>query len=148
MSGHRQCGFTLVELLVVLLILGLVLVLVPTGFDRVMPSLGLKASVREAAAVFREARSLAVRGNRQAVVVINTEAKTYHLGSSADVYTLDQGYGVNLVAAASEQLDDSTGRIRFFPDGSSTGGRLTLSKNETKYHVVVDWLTGRAEIFD
>ena len=148
MNAHRQHGFTLVELLVVLLILGLVLALVPVGFQRIMPSLGLKSSVRQAAAVFREARNLAVRGNREAVVVINTEAKTYQLGTSADLHTLDEDYAVNLVTASSEQLDDTTGRIRFFPDGSSTGGRLTLSKNERKYHVVVDWLTGRAEIFD
>ena len=52
------------------------------------------------------------------------------------------------MAAASEQIDDSQGRVRFFPDGTSTGGRLTLTQNERKYYVVVDWLTGRVELVD
>lgn len=148
MSVHRQRGFTLIELLVVLLIIGVVLSLAPVAFHRVVPSLELKSAARQVAAVFREARSLAIRDNREAAVIVDTVAKTYSLATGNRAHRLAEGFGVSMVAAASEQIDDSTGQIRFFPDGSSTGGRLTLSKNEREYHIVVDWLTGRAEIFD
>ena len=148
MNARRSCGFTLIELLVVLLIVGVVLSLAPAGFHRVMPGLQAKSAAREAAAVFREARSLAIRDNREAAVIVDTEAKAYQLTTAGRIHRLDEGLAVSLVAAASEQLDDSTARIRFFPDGSSTGGRLTLSRNERTYHIVVDWLTGRPEIFD
>ena len=39
------------------------------------------------------------------------------------------------------------GGIRFFPDGSSTGGRVTLSHGSRQYFVDVDWLTGRVSVF-
>ena len=42
--------------------------------------------------------------------------------------------------------DDKVGAIRFYPDGSSTGGRITVASGERKYLVDVDWLTGRVSI--
>ncbi len=38
------------------------------------------------------------------------------------------------------------GAIRFYPDGSSTGGRITVASGERKFLVDVDWLTGRVSI--
>ena len=38
--------------------------------------------------------------------------------------------------------------IRFFPDGSSTGGHISLIEGKTEYRVNVDWLTGRIAIED
>jgi len=32
--------------------------------------------------------------------------------------------------------------IRFYPDGSSTGGSIDLSVNGEGYRIKVDWLTG------
>jgi general secretion pathway protein H len=40
------------------------------------------------------------------------------------------------------------GAIRFYPDGSSTGGRITVTFGRTQYLVDVDWLTGRVSITD
>ena len=37
-------------------------------------------------------------------------------------------------------------RVRFFADGSSTGGRVTLMVGERSYAVDVDWLTGRVRV--
>lgn len=146
-SGDRA-GFTLIELLVVMLIVGLLLSLAPAAFQQVMPGLGLKAAAREVAAALREARSLAIRDNREAALVVDTEAKAYRLDGAEGLHALDPALGVSLVAAASEQVDDAAARIRFFPDGTSTGGRVTLERNERTYHVVVDWLTGRVELVE
>jgi general secretion pathway protein H len=33
--------------------------------------------------------------------------------------------------------------ILFFPDGGSTGGRLTLATGDRRRLIAVDWLTGR-----
>ena len=41
-----------------------------------------------------------------------------------------------------------SGAIRFFPDGGSNGGRLTLAAGERKFNVDVDWLTGRVAILE
>ena len=43
---------------------------------------------------------------------------------------------------------DSIGRIRFYPDGTSTGGRVTLTGSGAKYDILVDWLSGRVKIVE
>ena len=53
---------------------------------------------------------------------------------------------LKLYTAQSEIVDDRRGAIRFYPDGSSTGGRVTVASGERKLLVDVDWLTGRVTI--
>ena len=55
---------------------------------------------------------------------------------------------MKLYAAQSEVESARKGSIRFYADGSSTGGRITVSSGERKYLVDVDWLTGRVSIAD
>jgi general secretion pathway protein H len=141
-----RAGFTLIELLVVLVIIGLLVGLGPIAFNKVVPGIALKSSAREVLAAFHEARGIAIRDNREAVVIIDVDARTYRLGDRAPARELDSGLKLELVAAESERIDESQGRIRFYPDGTSTGGRLTLTRNERKYDVVVDWITGRAKL--
>ena len=141
-------GFTLIELLVVLVVMGLLVSLGPIAFQKVVPGMALKSSAREIMAAFHEARSTAIRDNREAVVIIDVEARTYRLGGRAQGRELDPELVLELVTAESEKIGDSQGRIRFYPDGTSTGGRLTLTRDERKYHVVVDWITGRAKLHE
>ncbi len=55
---------------------------------------------------------------------------------------------MKLFTAQSDIADEKTGAIRFYPDGGSNGGRVTLAAGERKFEVDVDWLTGRVAILD
>jgi general secretion pathway protein H len=44
--------------------------------------------------------------------------------------------------------DYGTAAIRFFPDGSSSGGTISLSGANRDYFIGVDWLTGRVELLE
>ena len=46
------------------------------------------------------------------------------------------------------RLRQSEKRIRFFADGSSTGGRLRLDSGTRHSGITVDWLTGRVTVDD
>jgi len=118
----------------------------PIAFHGIMPGLSLQAAAREVAAAFREARGRAIRNNAEGYILVDVEARTYRLGEDKPLHELEPGLGLELLTASSERIDDTHGRIRFFPDGTSTGGRLTLTQNQRKYYVVVDWLTGRVKI--
>ncbi|HZA01422.1 MAG TPA: type II secretion system protein GspH, partial [Hyphomicrobiaceae bacterium] len=52
----------------------------------------------------------------------------------------------DLVIPSVEQIGSAVGRFRFYPDGSSSGGQIILGLGGTTEVVVVDWLTGNAQI--
>ena len=135
-------GFTLVELLVVLAILGLVVALGTPAFQRVLPGLQLKSSAETVAAAMREARGLAIGTNTETVLVIDVDGHSLRLGDGPPV-RLSPGLALTLWTARREVIGSGSGRIRFYPDGTSTGGRVTLGLDHRVYHVAVDWLTGR-----
>jgi len=41
-----------------------------------------------------------------------------------------------------ELVSDTSGGIRFFPDGSSTGGNIAVVLGEREWRINVGWLTG------
>jgi len=56
--------------------------------------------------------------------------------------------GVNHDISQYDIVNEKTGSIRFFPDGGSNGGRITVASGDRKFEVDVDWLTGRVAILD
>ena len=143
-SGAR--GFTLLELLVVLFILGVsISVLAPVVAKRA-PGLQLKADTSLVAATLREARSFSIRDNTQVDVVVDVSARTLQPHYDADERKLENELGMSLLTATSEVQNTGRGTIRFFPDGTSTGGRIRLISETQANDVVVNWLTGYVEI--
>jgi hypothetical protein len=45
-----------------------------------------------------------------------------------------------------DSIDDSVGLIRFFADGSSSGGAVILTRDGARMDVRVDWLSGRTVV--
>ncbi len=138
-------GFTLIELLVVMAVMGILLTVATPIFRRALPGADLESSSREIASVLREARSIAIRTNQETGVVFDVEASSFAVAGGAR-QRLAGHITLALTTAASEQVSDSAGGIRFFPDGTSTGGRITISGANRVRFVVVDWLTGNVEI--
>lgn len=139
-------GFTLIELLVVLLIMSLLLVAAPIAFDRVLPGLQVRSDARDLANALREARSRAIHGNREVTVSVDVEGRSYRLDGDGRPESFSDGIAVTLKTAASEVTGPDTGRIRFFPDGTSTGGLVSLDRQGRVYEIEVDWLYGRVRV--
>ncbi len=108
----------------------------------------LKASARQLAAGLRKARSDAISRRREAVLTVDVEGHQFQLSGDPRIYHLPKSVGVKLFTAQSELVNGTTGAIRFFPDGGSTGGRITLNANERNYDVDINWLTGQVVIID
>jgi general secretion pathway protein H len=144
----RPNGFTLVELLVVLTIIALIVALAPIAMYRTMPSLELRTTTRELAAALRNTRSAAIRDNREMALTLDVEAGWYRLDGREGEREIDPEIELKLLTATIEVEDEGVGRIRFFPDGTSTGGQITLARGEDTYYILVDWLSGRVEIAD
>jgi general secretion pathway protein H len=136
-------GFTLVELLVVIAILALVMALIPPFLAGGQARAELSSSAREIAAALRETRSLAIREGRSEAFVVDGAAGAFRAGG-APARRVAAGLRLSLRTLANKRLD--VGSIRFFGDGSSTGGSVTILQGERRSDVTVDWLTGRVSL--
>jgi general secretion pathway protein H len=144
-SGAGSRGFTLLELVVVLTLLSLLLIVLPPAI-RGGGDAGLRAAAHDVAAGLRRAQSEAVARNRAVAFVLDVNAHRFRVGAGGATRALPDDVALRLYTAGSELIDAATGAIRFYPDGSSTGGEITLSSETRDYHVAVDWLTGRVSI--
>ena len=144
----RQRGFTLLEVIIVLVLAAAIYAILLAVPNRGGSIGDLKASARVLASGLRQAQSTAMATKRDAVLTLDVEAREFVMPGDTSARKLPDGIDLKLYTAQSEVTSDRKGAIRFYPDGSSTGGRITLSTGERKYLVNVEWLTGRVTIDD
>jgi general secretion pathway protein H len=147
-SARREVGFTILELLVVLVI-GAIAYAVLLGVPMRGPSVAdLKSASRTLAAGLRQAQSVALATRRDATLVLDLEAREFQVSGTEGSRSLPKDLELKLFTAQQEVASESKGAIRFYPDGSSTGGRITVASGERRFLIDVDWLTGRVSIGD
>ena len=147
-ATRRAAGFTLVEILVVLFIGALIYALLLGVPLRGSSIADLKASARTLAAGLRQAQSTALVTRRDALLTLDMETREFEVTGVEGARALPRDLELKLYTAQQEVSSERKGAIRFYPDGSSTGGRITVAAGERKYLVDVDWLTGRVSIGD
>jgi len=112
-------GFTLVELLIVLVIGGLALSLVPPLFSKGATSVELRSAARELAAALRYARSRAINRHVESTVTVNVADKRYEISGRKGTRTLPQGADIKLDTARSQTRSKTLGRF----DSTRTAAR-------------------------
>ena len=150
-AGPRitSAGVTLLELLIVLSIMAVAAALVYPMFGGTGASTGeLKSAARQVAAGLRFARSEALATRQETRLVLDLEQRTFRIDRDVSVHALPKVIEVKLFTAQSDLVNERVGSIRFFADGGSNGGRVTLASGARKYEIDVDWLTGRVAIQD
>lgn len=145
-TGAR--GFTLLELLVVLVVAAGVAAVALPRFANAIAAVELKGATRQVASALRYARTQAVAKRREVALLFDVKRRTFVNDDADKVHTLPGDLHLQLLTAESEIVNEDRGAIRFFADGSSTGGRVTLSAGERAYVVDVSWLTGRVTVHD
>jgi len=139
-------GFTLIELLVVLTVIALIATLATPMIQRAVPGVEIRTAAEGLRAELRLARSAAISGNRETWLSIDVETGAYRRNGVARARVVAPAIRLTLLTARREQIDEVRGRIRFFPDGTSTGGAVRLRRDAHVYEVAVDWFDGRVSI--
>jgi general secretion pathway protein H len=147
-ASAAQHGFTLIEVVVVLGVLALITALVLPMMSGTQSKADIQSSARDLAAGLRLTRNLAMTHGHTEAFVVDTTSGAFRAGSLAAPRRVSSGVSLVLVTATQELIDEHTGSIRFFADGSSTGGGIRLAKGNNRNQVLVDWLTGRVSIGD
>jgi general secretion pathway protein H len=140
--AKQSAGFTLVELLVVMGIMGLVLATVLSAKPKTAAT-RVAVAARAVAATLQLARAQAMASNAEAVVRIDTQKRQFGLAKS--MHALPRGMTVAMTAAETERIGNSGG-MRFYPDGQSSGGEIVLMLDGRASRIAVNWLTGEPQL--
>jgi len=128
-------GFTMIEMIVVLAILGLALT-ITTGFvARRNPTMDLSVASSRLAGAMRLARSRAITEGHPVVFATTPDGRGYRVDNIATI--LPPSVTVAMEGPAA---------IMFAPDGSATGGALRVASGGRSRVVTVNWLTGRITV--
>jgi general secretion pathway protein H len=133
---------------VVLALIGLMMAALPAVLSAGLPGLRLKSEARHLADELRNAHRSALRAHKEGVVTVDTAARSYAIGSSGSASVLPSGIALQFRNIPYGEANGQAARLRFFPDGSSTGGSIGLVQRGQQYWISVDWLTGRVSLSD
>jgi general secretion pathway protein H len=136
-----ETGFTLIEMLVVLAILALTATFAVPLLSRGSERLRLQTASSELATAFRVTRSAAIARNTQTTLMIDVDRRTFK-SSVVSQRPFAADIEAKLTFASGPRAAPSDGGFQFFPDGSSTGGDVTLSLHGKQTRLCIDWLTG------
>lgn len=126
----------------VLGIVALTFVLAPRIFAG-LPGVRLRAAADEIAATLRGLHEEAIRRQTVTELILDPSARAYRVSTAPGLHRLGEAVtGVGFTSVAILEAGTSP-RVRFFADGSSSGGTIRLAHGPLAESVSVDWLTGR-----
>jgi general secretion pathway protein H len=144
--GSDRQGFTLLELLLVLLVLGVSSLIVLPTIDTGLRERQIRRSALGLAAVARELRSRALYEGIPQRLVLNLAENSYLVARDREVrLPLDVRFSQ---VEGGETLEKNVRQFIFFPNGSSLGGEIGLSRGNggSLYSVRVEPLSGKIDI--
>lgn len=139
-------GFTLLEILLALTIAVLITAVAVPNFAPLLARAQLYSAARDIGSGLRFARGQALSRGRETEFELDVERHFYRVTGRNKPYKLSEHVRLSLFTADAEVAGEGVGRVRFYPDGSSTGGRITLDGGGQKRLVDVSWLTGEVRI--
>lgn len=135
-----------------LVIAGLLTSLVPSALSAAIPGARLKSAANELAHAIDTSRLHAIHSGRTVDFFIDSDPLQYGSGEERTLFPDDS------TVTARPSFDMARNRpgrratleerflIRFYPDGSSSGGTITLARDDTGYNITVDWLMGGVHV--
>ncbi len=144
MQAYRKNGFTLLEMLVVITIIALMTTIVGLNM-RGKQGADLDSVGRTLVADLRYVRSKALVGSADSALTFDVASRKYFSRDATIDRSLPQEISI-AVTVDERDIGGTKGRIVFYPDGSSSGGKIRLIKNGRQLEVVTTWLNGYVSI--
>jgi len=166
----RPAGFTLLELLIVMAVIGLSFFLVGPRVANSLANLEFTSAVKKTAGSLRYARNRATVQKTTWTVRIDFEKNSLILfperektedpaleegeegekkKSEKREYVLPSGVRWKKLQRGEEEWEDETAEILFLPTGGSTGGTLEMTNDRGRtYEITVDFITGTVQLKD
>jgi general secretion pathway protein H len=143
---RASSGFTLLELVLVLLLLGLSSLIVIPNIEKGLQNREVKGSALALAAVARELRSRALHDGIPRQLVLNLSQNSYRIERDREVILPPEvKFGE---VAGGEMIDGGARQFLFFPNGSNHGGEIALlgGPHAFRYSIRLEPLTGKIAV--
>ena len=130
-------GFTLIEVMMVVAILGLTLTMGLPGFLHVLQREGMRKAEYEMLEACKEARRAAIMNNQKTFLVIHPLQKTFEVSGAYPQKQLPNDVGIDILGVnfiQFEQADDA--RVCFFPNGTSDEFTIVLHSSGGAYRKI------------
>lgn len=141
-----QAGFTLVEMLAVLVILALAATAIIQGGRSSIETANVRAFLVEAEAMMRAARTAAIETMEDKDVVLDPEGRQLTFAAAGKVLKIPEGVSLNGQMASVPGSGVDAYVIRFYPAGNSSGATLPFLYRGQTYELRVIWLTGQVDV--
>ena len=160
----KNKGFSLVELIVVLVIMSLSISLVTPSLSQFLRTVELKGAAKKVGGILRYCRSEAVNKGHVVQVLFNPNLREIRVQSKGlterkeeqdkkedsipkKAYLLPDGIRIKKVDILSTQPPSDSPLIEFYPNGGSNGGSILLdSEGRNSYNIEVHFLTGMVKV--
>jgi prepilin-type N-terminal cleavage/methylation domain-containing protein len=151
MKRSRDQGFTLLELIIVVLVIALVVAVTYPSISRGSATIRLRATGRDILSTFRYAREKAVTEQTGMRVVVDREKQELilsdDLGDGPRRYRLPREVKVYRIAQAGTEVAEGPLIVRFLPNGSAENAEVLLKSDAGAYlRIITDPITGGARI--
>ena len=139
-------GVSLIEMLVVLAIVAIAYVIAVPSVRGSARGLETRAFAHDLVSHLRAARASAISRGRSVGVSIDVAHRQYTTETDGRVTKLPDDLVLTVTSARQMSREQGVARLLFFPDGSSSGGRIELQRGSQRLAVAVEWLIGTARI--
>lgn len=159
----RNRGFSLIEMVIVLVLVGLSIALVAPSLSRFSKRVELKTSAQKISGILRFFRSESVQKGKVFQVLFDPDLGLVRVraleGDDPEKegkeetkfqekrYVLPSGIRIREIKIPSPEFPSDLPTIEFYPHGGSNGGTLLLEMQDGKgYRIRVHFLTGMVQI--
>jgi general secretion pathway protein H len=143
--GKDNRGFSLIELVLVLLLLGVGMAIVVPNIEKGLTDREVRVSALGIAAVARDLRTRALFDGVPQELLLNLPQNSYLVAQSREVHLPPDVKFVSVNGG--ETMERDVKRFYFFPNGSTMGGAIVLAgEKSVSYLIRLEALTGKVEV--
>lgn len=164
MKSRGQAGFTLIEIMIVIMIMALVLTIGIPSLYHSMTKESMRKSVADVVEICSHARARAILTGRPTELVIRPADGVLGIGNAPSIEALDESSNKTTSAANGVRIPDrisiemldinfqeykdaEEARVRFYPNGTSDEFTMVLESDRHEFRkITLDVITGLAEV--
>jgi type II secretion system protein H len=141
----KEAGFTLLELIIVIILSLLILGLVMVYFANLLSTVKLQAAVRDLSTTLRQARTLAKINGEPQGVTVDLDAKEYGL-DGREMKRIPSSISLKIIDPSAGEIQSGQYHLVFEPNWGNPSLTFQLSDKKKVMSIALDPLSGATAI--